>query len=462
MFYFHGCLVGFLLNIAVVQCSNDCTVSVLPPSLCGTTQVSAPMCSAISWLQYCTNLTLHRASRNSTPVITDVESYLTELATNCTPIQLVVLSSQITDVLAEQVMWSITDLARAIVQLTRQFGWRKITIVADISDTYFLRTAENVYKIANSTSDVTFLQLGSDNSEIEDTVHKIERLNLRIIVLSVRSSIVSKLLSGAQGRNLMWPRHAWIIHSVDINANIFKTISLEGVISVRVIQANSVLPHSNNELPAVNFMKTGPIQVNGLASCFLPLPVDALQAVIHQQIENRSVLIFSYDGSSGLMATVKINTSVPSDLPPQYTPTFFMGLYYTGIMVCFIVVTLTLVLYVCLRNEKTVKASSVSLSILIFIGCYLILVYLFIINSTLWPTFHMQSVKFHNVLCILISILHGLGYPIALILSTLLVKLLRVYRIFNFHGKLSKFTSSNFALAVYALLLSSPSALSHG
>jgi hypothetical protein len=51
------------------------------------------------------------------------------------------------------------------------------------------------------------------------------------------------------------------------------------------------------------------------------------------------------------------------------------------------------------------------------------------------------------------------GFPTALILSTVLVKLLRVYRLFNLKRMVSKITTSNTALTVCVLLLAAPNLL---
>ena len=81
------------------------------------------------------------------------------------------------------------------------------------------------------------------------------------------------------------------------------------------------------------------------------------------------------------------------------------------------------------------------------------------LNSTLLPSYHRQTSATRNFICIFRVWLHGLGYPVALIMSTLLVKLLRVYRIFHCQGKINMYSSGNLALAIYALILTSPNAL---
>lgn len=183
-----------MVGLAGVKCSDSCTVLTIPSSVCGSTEVNTAMCNPVSALKYCTNLTVTSSSDDHT-VVLDVESYLAELATNCTgdieAVQLVVLSRQVVDVLAKKVLQSSTVIASAIIQLTEHLNWSRITVISDASDRYFQRITE---KIATSTSDFSFLQLDDSNSEIEDTINKIDTLNVKIIVVSLRPSVASKLL----------------------------------------------------------------------------------------------------------------------------------------------------------------------------------------------------------------------------------------------------------------------------
>lgn len=83
----------------------------------------------------------------------------------------------------------------------------------------------------------------------------------------------------------------------------------------------------------------------------------------------------------------------------------------------------------------------------------------YLLNSALLPSLHKQSQELKDCFCTIRALLNGIGYPIALIMSTVLIKLLRVYQIFRLQKKVSKFISSNLALAMYVLLLTTPNAL---
>jgi hypothetical protein len=96
---------------------------------------------------------------------------------------------------------------------------------------------------------------------------------------------------------------------------------------------------------------------------------------------------------------------------------------------------------------------------LIFIGSYLMILYLYVLNSFLLPSFHEQEKGVRDFMCGLRTSLNGVGFPTALILSTVLVKLLRVYRLFKLKRRVSKITTSNTALAVCVLLMTAPNLL---
>lgn len=429
------CALVATLTALEQQCSN--TTLLVVPSVCGNADKS--VCTALSALRFCSNLTV---SINSTVTMTNGESYLMELGSAN---NLVWMSSQVVHMLAEHVFLSSTVIARAIMQLTQQFGWRRLMIVADIADAYFLHTAEKFYRMADLSSDSTLQQLSNSDSEIVDLLNQVDRLNLRIIVLSLRSQLVCKLLCRAHERHLVWPEYAWIVHSVEVSEkSCGENVTLDGVITVQLNNRN--MNHTDTQPCALQN-----IAVHSLVSCNISNAsqrthvIQIIGEVVHTFLDNETEVAGSLP--------------YPSDLPPQYVPTLYITLFYTATAFCFIICTISLVLYVYFRREPAIKATSVSLSTMIFIGCYLLIVYLLILNSSLLPSYYKQGKGFRNFMCACRTSFNGVGYPLVLILSTLLVKLLRVYRLFNLKKRVGKFTTSNAALAVFVLLMTAPNAL---
>ena len=445
-------LVVAVLSIGAVESSDgDCGAVVVPAGICGSAGLLCPPCTSQQFT--CQPVSGGNSSESGEDEEWSLD--LLQLARSCNDkpsvnasLYAVVMSDQLVDVLAEQVLQSITTVAGAIVALAEQLSWSRFAMLADVSDAYFLRTAETVYSKAPSSSDITFLQLGGGNAELEATLSRIERQNLRIVVVSLRASLARQLLCEAYARGWVWPDYAWVVHSVDVETKSCESFMLEGVIDIQYMQPTSC----NNSASLAK-------GVQGLVVCQVYDQDFPQLTGVYQWRESSQVLAFQYLLLNNNLSLIDFDGPVPSDLLPLYSPLVFLSLYYVGISACFVVVTVTMVLYFYYRKQPEIKATSVSLSVFMFLGCYLLIFYLLVLNSTLLPSYHKQSNRVRNFICVFRVWIHGLGFPIALILSTLLVKLLRVYRIFNCYGKINKLTSGNFALAVYVLLLASPNFL---
>ena len=121
----------------------------------------------------------------------------------------------------------------------------------------------------------------------------------------------------------------------------------------------------------------------------------------------------------------------------------------------FVFVTVMFFGYSFFRQEPEVKSTSFTLSLLVFLGCYLLFVYLSILLyfHQPWTT----SSQTLDGLCISLNWFSGLGIPSALILVTALVKILRIYHIFSKPSAtaLTKRCSDTY-LAIYVVLIISP------
>ena len=167
--------------------------------------------------------------------------------------------------------------------------------------------------------------------------------------------------------------------------------------------------------------------------------------------------VSNYSIANGL-SEVTLNY-IPSDLPLESSVTWYIIFSIIYILV-FIFLTVMLVLYVYFRSEPAIKATSVSLNILIFLGCYLLLLYVTIFNLDILPNYYMENLAFRNFMCTLRLWFNGLSLPSALIASVLLVKLVRVYRLFRPFSVVKKWQCHDVTLALYVLLLVSPFILS--
>ena len=134
------------------------------------------------------------------------------------------------------------------------------------------------------------------------------------------------------------------------------------------------------------------------------------------------------------------------------TSLIYTSIFSFAFFVCAVGVTFILSLYIYYHNEPEIKATSVTLSLLMFLGCYIILFYM--LMAILYTQSLVPSDSSFNI-CLALLWSGQTGFSLPLILATLLVKMLRIYRIFNHFGKVGK-VYSDIALLLYVLLLISP------
>ena len=172
------------------------------------------------------------------------------------------------------------------------------------------------------------------------------------------------------------------------------------------------------------------------------------------EYSNSSITVSSFTNNNSYVLENAPSGELPVFViqpPPAYTA--ILGLL---IALMTIFVTFTLVLYVHFRKEPEVKATSFTLSLLIYFGCYLNLLYLSLLLYA-YHTLDTIDTARDNALCLSLQWLSGPGVPLPLMLATLLVKMLRVYHIFH-NSTLRRIGRhcSDLALALYVLLILLP------
>jgi len=152
------------------------------------------------------------------------------------------------------------------------------------------------------------------------------------------------------------------------------------------------------------------------------------------QVRNGSTMeVGSYDPVSTeitLENVSEIDDMLSNEIPRIYkhSPLLITVLLLTVTGVCIILTTTILVLFVYYRRAAEIKATSLNLSLLMYLGCYLLFV------SALFHTVSGAVVYHGPFFCSAVTWCSGLG--INFVFGTLLVKMLRVYRIFSYFGKL--------------------------
>ena len=149
------------------------------------------------------------------------------------------------------------------------------------------------------------------------------------------------------------------------------------------------------------------------------------------------------------------NLSIVGDIPDDRFETiyellpFWLGsLILSAQCLLFCLITTNVVLLLRWRKESEIKATSLTLSMLIMVGCHLLCVAPIVL--TVYKVIAIQNKTIFLSLCNLK--IWSTNFGIDLIFATLFVRLLRVFHIFHTFKKTSKYWSDNY-LVIYTLLI---------
>ena len=362
-------------------------------------------------------------------------------------------------------------------------NWTTIAVISDKTNMFFSAYVELLYGAS--------VEYGS-NIIVKDISYttNISLLNLpRIVIVSVGKAQTIELLCNAYKLKLMWPKHVWILHTYHLEE--FASLD-HHLASCRIQMAMENILIINQELRVPiqptdgknNCTSSNVSNVSNVYSVILHDLVFSLALEVNHSISGqdtsssrrsltRQVRIIQVSNYTAIPIAIYFNgltfcdptfiNNAPSDklihivegASFAYTVVFMIA-----IIAGFVCVTLVLFGYNYFRQEPEVKSTSFSLSLLVFIGCYLYFVY-----SSILLYFHQPWATSNHTLdalCISLNWFSGLGVSSGLIMVTLLVKTFRIYHIFNKPSvlTLSKQCSDNY-LTIYVTLILSPLLLIH-
>ena len=343
----------------------------------------------------------------------------------------------------------------------------------------------------------------------DDTIFDQLKSNLIIISMNIQNAV--NLLCTAHSKNLIWPKYAWIIigHSVDDFESHAATVNkrsscnadklTEGIVFIqqhltvqdhdlklisgltyndlsRLLQHHSLAPKVNpyayvlhdaiwtvalalNESNDTDISATlndidftgasGPVKfVNNKRE---GLSVEILQ--VRDVVTNLGIYI---DGNLTIVNHIEDFTLIDNAQTSAYQK---KAIIYVGITSCSVImttifITLVLIFYLHFRHEEAIKATSIVLSMMVFLSCYLVLLYLLLLNLTLLPQYQHFPIEFKTFTCVIYIWLNGLGVPTNLILATLIVKMVRVYRIFSVANIKNKYQSNSILfLEIFVIMI---------
>lgn len=355
---------------------------------------------------------------------------------------------------------TIIDSFLAFMKVTNQ---TRIGIITEINNSFHLRFLHKVISKVNISFSIS-IALGHHQESFSSIVKTVASYNVYIIVLNVSPFLVLPILCEAYNNKLTWPKYAWILHSYrfnDIPQYFYEKHSiqnvLEGLFIFQLIKEEITFESELNKADInVDGGQPNPytyllyyavwmLCAPGNQSVNTPSPLSN-HIYFYQVVNYTSRYAGAYNSQSRMLENLTIGTFINSNLPIlRVLPSpYFLSLP----ALCFVLNTVLLVLYIYFRNEPSVKSTSVCLSSLIFIGCYLLIAYTIVAIA---------DIPLRIDLCMVLVWLSGLGISLPLILTTLLVKMLRIYRIFSLYRRVKpKVHTSECAHFLYTVIILSP------
>ena len=356
---------------------------------------------------------------------------------------------------------SISVVADSLVALMAYFNEGAMGLITERYHSYYLQVSNQLSKVACIS---LYIQIGHQSTKhsLSKVTTTLSRSSVKIIFLCANPSVSIQVLCEAYKAGLTWPKYTWILLSFPFNSghqharqDCMYDIQdiLEGVLILELAQTKSDPLLGEN--PFVYVLHDAIWELALSATTANHSPHSQLNGTLLRRATGSNVYVYQifngmlspsgvYEGEPQLLVNVTLKgLSIDHFKPPAVLP-----LHYLMVLpiVCCVFNTMLLLLFICFRNEPDVKSTAVSLSLLMFIGCYLFVVYIIFI-------FVGESLNLD--LCMVR--IYGLSLCTPLILATALVKMLRVYRVFTLRGyeKPTVFLY-NCALFIYILLIIAP------
>ena len=370
---------------------------------------------------------------------------------------------------------SVSTLTDSIIAFLKELHPRKIGIITELKQPYLV--------VSNEFSTKSNVRLHHEyhghHTSVSDSIEGIFVSNAHVILLSVSPSAAIPLLCEAYKRGLTWPKYAWILHSYRLDDLLRQSsISSEGCRVHRILEGIFIFqltkepeggsfnlgathhkfsgvehnPYSyllyESVQALISSADTRPVSDFNEASSLFCSKSGNSTVYIYHNLDSTTRLIGIYNGISSTLTNMSETIFTDYDLPIVNKSALLFPYLLPLPILSFIFNTILLILYIIFHNEPSIKSTSVSISMLILLGCYIPIGYIF---------FLIVSELYKLDFCMVRIWLSGTGLSIPLILATILVKMLRVYRIFTAHKILRQSAhSSDVALLVYTILILSP------
>ena len=279
------------------------------------------------------------------------------------------------------------------------------------------------------------------------------------------------LLKEAQKMDYIWPKYAWIVFCIDIDPDTFTDNDLEGIFLTQDHSRFEVNKISNTLGNYSRYLSSNSVMADILD---IPLPgndlvkfrggkrlfnVSVVQLVSPSKSELELEIAY-YDPELKQLNVIH-NLSASGNVPQGSTMIVEFkdsAAALSVVMIIFVCIfafmTIIFAFYIYFRDEPEIKATSFSVSLAMFHGCYLMLLFMPLIMIAGQPEGWLGSDG--DIICNILAVCSGISVPPVLILAALFVKMLRVYAIFMKPFSLKRKLCSNAFLFLYISLILLP------
>ena len=357
------------------------------------------------------------------------------------------------------------------LQLLPALNWTNVGVIYSRSDVFYARAAETFVTLSNHSD----IPITTKSFEYYNNSHElqqwIEESSLKIFVVMLPKHQLCQLLSTVQRKGWTWPDYAWVVlnehplqntTSSDLCGS--KTDILEDIIFIQLSKEST--NRKTVDIPCnqtqYNTISTS-LWALALAWNISAIDGNTSQTIIKDYLTTNNfdnILVTPYTSEtqtsiiqiqSGISNKVgsfyaktreleinltngELPTAYPAPVYPYdlFTP-HTTALTLTMVVLCILLTTIVLVLFVYYRKEPEIKASSFSISLCMFVAIYLVLAASFthlLASGIIYKSLGKYVGCIFPFYCVMLGIDIGL--------STLLMKMLRLWRIFTFIGKTGK------------------------
>ena len=414
-------------------------------------------------------------------------------------------------------MNSASAMVSVLLSFLKRMNWKHIGLIAENMNPYFFSVAETMLQTAKTNKSILTISPYIEMLHITSAIHELISHNTRVVVVSLHVQKAVQLLCVIYKKGLVWPHYAWIFHSYGIEdfldqpANCDVNSAINGIFTIESLpqpdapetklisgityssyyhqylsRLSTIVDDYNITLRPNRYAKLmyelvslTTITLN--ESCYQGTSYSCTHqkdtqqphrhyhdwtfSIFHKRklkqvlistmrfIRNSSITEVSFDGLILDIAPMDGSPVVSSNPPLGFTVGVSLQITLMAIFVTFM-----LLLYICFHKEPGVKATSFTLTFLMFAGCYINLLNLSLLHY-FNLTAHSLSIQHQNIMCNLLLWLSAAGISLSPMLAILLVKMLRVYHIFNTFKMGRDHYCSDLSLAIYILLIYTPSIL---